>query len=219
MFKQQMTELPTRDRFQLVAITSLFVAIKIHCMSDDLEAKAKALGMLFFGHQFDAKDVEAMELDMLQTLQWKLNPPTMHQFAINYSMLHPQGKVCPRTNFYLHEATRYQVELAIFVPNLLEKFKPSVLAYAATLNASEEVDSRVLKPRTQQQWRSLMTHPAVQMDPTHVEEAQLALRELCPRLPEMDRFGDFRQDSPGQDPTAQRRGRCGTISPTNIAGA
>lgn len=216
MFHQTSSNFLTREKFQLVSITSLYLAIKIHSICEDRSARAKALGALYYGKCFEASDDLAdMETEMLQTLDWQLNPPTMHQFAMNYVVLHPLARVSDRFTSYLYEATRYQVELALYVPHLLEQFKPSVLAFAAMLNASEKVDPRVLTPGMKEQWCSIM--PFVHMDPIQVSDAQAALTGAFPQLPDVDRFEAFRIDvSDHEEHDAIPMGRPGSVSPTNI---
>jgi len=207
MFQQTSDVFKSGDEIQLVATTSIYLAIKLHSMG---EKRARALQNLSSG-PFEAKRVSAMEAKLLETLDWKLNPPTMHQFAVYYAMLHPLGKFCAHST-HLYEVACHQVDLVVFFPRLLEKFKPSVLAYAAILNASEEVSPRVLSSELKEQWLSLMSHSLVQMDPAHVKEAQTALVDVCPQLPDMACYEILGKGSPRREDPRQSR----EDSPTNI---
>lgn len=214
MFQQPSQYLKRREKVQLVGVASIFVAIKAHSISEEhrTETRARALGHLLRAY-FEPKEVTDMEASLFQTLDWQLNPPTMHQFAIIYYMLHPLGKFCKESTLYLYDAARYQAELVAFHPSLFEKFTPSVLAYAAVLNAQENV-GEILWPVLKENWLSLMSQPAdlVSLDPTQVKEAQTALEEVCPHLPGMDVFEAARQVSSSDGCQDTQR----VPSPTNI---
>lgn len=178
------------------------------------EARARALSRLAYGH-FEAREVLDMEKEMLQTLDWRVNPPTMHQFAIRFSGLHPLGRVDSASTDYLHEVTRYQVELAVFFPELMMNYKPSVIAYAAMLRAEEELDHRVLTFEMREKFLSLQA--ILKMEPAQVEEAKSALENLIPQVPDMNQYEDLKQEpTPTNVPVTTERD--GSISPTGVAG-
>ena len=220
--KQTFGDLPRGDRVQLIALASIFLAVKIHSVSEEklLETRAKALGNLYYCH-FAKDQVTAMEMELLKTLDWKLNPPTMHQFAINLAHLHPLTKHCARSTSYLYEVARYQAELVVFYPSLMAKFKPSVLAYAAILHGSENLPPGTLSCDMEEKWMSLMSHPAVNMDPIQVKEARAALEEICPQLPDMLRIEGLRESNGNISETSSSHGRqdipaARAVTPTNI---
>lgn len=215
ILKQQSSNPLTPEKLQRAAMTSMFLAIKIHAVCEEglAEARARALSRLAYGH-FDAREILAMELDMLQTLDWRLNPPTMHQFAMGYSQLHPIGSRDANLTDYLYEITRYQMELAIFFPELMMNYKPAVLAYAGMLRAEEELDPRLLTTETRERFLSLQ--PILNMDPSHVEEAKAALENLIPQVPDVAQFETIKVGEPCPALTVRAR-RDGSVSPTAAA--
>lgn len=204
----QTDDMLNRERYQLTAVACLYVAIKIHSCANDRNAVAKAMSRLYHGNHKNA--LVDMETDILQTLKWKVNPPTMHQFAMKYILLHPLGRISKRTNDTLYQATRYQVELTLYVPRLLEQFKPSVLTFAALMNASERLGPLALPPYINEQWLSIM--PIVNITPSDVEAAQRSLEEYFPKLPGMDQFDHYEEDEEEDSPGR----RLGSASPTNV---
>ena len=216
----------TKDKFQIIAVTSLFLAIKLHSMSDNclVESRSQALARLLYDH-VDPQEIYEMEMNILVLLDWRLNPPTLHQFAINFSQLHPLGDCCSTTTSYLYEATRYQVELAIFSPELLATFTSSVIAYAALKNAEEKItvdNPHILTPDMNQSFEALMTDPTMTLtlDSTAVARCQLSLKRLCPQLPGLDEFSDTDTDARDIQPdyyVQEDTPDPASISPLNVA--
>ncbi len=218
----------TKDKFQIIAVTSLFLAIKLHSMSEDrlIESRSRALARLLYDH-VDPQEIYDMEMEILVLLDWRLNPPTVHQFAINFSQLHPLGDRCSTTISYLYEATRYQAELAIFSPELLATFKSSVIAFAALKNAEEKIaadNPHILTASTNQSFEALMADPTMTLDPVAVEQCQLVLKKLCPQLPGLDVFSETETESetdvmviPTDYHVQDGSARVNTISPPNVA--
>ncbi|KAK1739417.1 cyclin family protein [Skeletonema marinoi] len=178
-----------------------------------------ALARLLYGH-VDPQEIYEMEMAILQQLDWRLNPPTLHMFALNFSQLHPLGDCCSTTTSYLYEATRYQVELAIFIPELLVKFRPSVIVYAALKNTEEKIASEnphILTADMKQSFETLLKDPSIALDPTAVSQCQLSLKRLCPQLPSLEYFGSdtdatiFPSDHDDEGETS-----VATISPMNV---
>jgi len=187
----------TKEKFQIIAITSLFLAIKLHSTSEDtlIESRSRALARLLYSHA-DPQEIYEMEMDILQKLDWHLNPSTLHQFALSFCQLHPLGdsRSTATSHLYLYDATRYQVELAIFIPALLATFTSSVIAYAALKNAEEKIAAdkpHVLTAYMKQSFEKMMKDPTITvgMDPTAVAQCKLSLKRLCPQLPDLDYFG------------------------------
>ena len=214
--KRQSSDSLTPEKIHRLAVTSLFLAIKIHSTSEEdlVEARARALSRLAYGH-FEGREVLDMEEDLLQTLDWRLNPPTMHQFAMRYSQLHPLGRSDTRSTNYLYEITRYQVELAVLFPELIMNYKPSVLAYAAMLRAEDELNPRVLTIEMREKFLSLQ--PILDMEPSQVEEAKAALEVLIPQVPDIEYLKQ--EPTPTNVPTTIVQGEMDvSVSPTSVAG-
>ena len=213
----------TTEKFQIIAVTSLFLAIKIHSTSGEclVESRSRALSRLLYDH-VDPQEIYAMEMDILVVLDWRLNPPSLHQFAINFAQLHPLGDCCSTTTSYLYEAMRYQVELAIFSPELLAAFTSSVIAYAALKNAEEKIgydNPHILTDDMKQSFEALMRgHPTMTIDSAAVVRCQLSLKMLCPQLPGLDDFSETDSEADSADFSFQEENvPLASISPPNVA--
>lgn len=77
-----------------------------------------------------------------------------------------------QSNLYVYEAARFQCELAVFLSNLLLKYRPSEIVFAAMLNAMEKVDAAILTNKIKNQFNSLLYHPGMKMDPSKVEKVR-----------------------------------------------
>eukprot|EP00986_Skeletonema_menzelii_P005909 scaffold2231_cov122-Skeletonema_menzelii.AAC.1 len=216
----------TKAKFQIIAVTSLFLAIKIHSTSEEclVESRSRALSRLLYDH-VDPQEIYEMEMDILVLLDWRLNPPTLHQFAVNFTQLHPLGDCCSTTTSYLYEATRYQVELAIFSPELLAAFTSSIIAYAALKNAEEKIaadNPHILTDDMQQSFEALMRDPSMTIDSVAAARCQLSLKMLCPQLPGIDdfSFSDTYTDTEADSTDVYVREEnvhISSISPPNVA--
>ncbi len=69
-----------RKEFQLVAVTSLYLAIKLHGETDAVEGAPRKLRINAFVElsrgMFTIETLETMERDILSNLEWNVNPPT-----------------------------------------------------------------------------------------------------------------------------------------------
>jgi hypothetical protein len=123
-----------RRQFQLAALTSVYTAVKIHeqqALAPDLVAK--------FSHgSHTEKNIEAMELRMLQALQWRVNPPTSMEFIRKFLDLIPQDVLDEKSRKVAVELTQYQVDLSVVDYAFCTK-KASFIAFASLLNAVESV--------------------------------------------------------------------------------
>jgi len=187
------------DTYQTLAATALFLAIKLHatsCEVDNLhKLRNRALSKIIYGHA-NPKEIYEMEMSILRCLDWCVNPPTLHQFAFMFYKLHPLRDICSKSGSYIYEATRYQVELSIFMPELLANFKSSVIVYAAIKNAEEKIfadtdNPRILTADTKQTLEATMpSQSGVIVDPNAVTQCQMLLKRACPQLPDLDYFDD-----------------------------
>jgi hypothetical protein len=124
--------------FQLVCMTSLYTAVKIH----ETEAIDPAFVASLSRGAFDPRDIEDMEAVLLEALEWRLHPPTATSFVREYLAL-----LLPDRSAMISEETRSAIyELAIqetnelAVPTCHDGFgstKPSAIALIALLNAME----------------------------------------------------------------------------------
>mmetsp|Transcript_13919 Transcript_13919/g.29784 ORF Transcript_13919/g.29784 Transcript_13919/m.29784 type:complete len:456 (-) Transcript_13919:253-1620(-) len=144
-----------RKKFQLVSMTALFLAIKMN----ECETITPGMVAKLSRGSFDALDVAKMETIMLRALHWHVNPPTPLTFVHHYMELLRWGDSisgCSNTSnsresrSTLRAVLKYskiQVELCtsdyffVTVP-------PSVVAYAAILNAATCLGKRRVSPST-----------------------------------------------------------------------
>lgn len=74
--------------FQLLAITCLYVAIKIHGQNERYERNYTTMKMSDFvalsRDMFTLRDMVEMEKCILSTLNWRLNPPTLVSFVTSF---------------------------------------------------------------------------------------------------------------------------------------
>lgn len=199
-----------REMYQLAAMSALFLAIKVHGMSEDgSAARNKALSRLCYGH-FEAEQVLATEQDILVALEWFVNPPSMHQVAMAFSKIHPLRHVSPSNNSYVYEAARFQCELAVFIPDLLQKYKPSEIVFAAMLNAMEKVDPIVMTSQVSDQFMSLLQSPELGLDESRVTEVKAYMRRSFP-------VPDLSMNLNPNEETAEPQERLSSASPTTVS--
>jgi len=135
--------------FQLGAMTALYLAIKLHAEpgDDPLEEKTTRRKLRLFSFvelsrgQFTADDICSMERKILDTLQWKINPPTPMTVVSYLLRLMPKRSSIPfhcRYNYDLvlhviHELSRYLTELSVCLANVSSVSLPSEVAFASIL--------------------------------------------------------------------------------------
>jgi hypothetical protein len=140
--------------YQLLAVTSLYLAIKLHGEIDDIDSPRRKLRIGAFtelSRGFFQEDViEKTERDILSALKWRVNPPTYLRLINTFLRLCPQWSDHEHTSPYLavlggmNDVARYLSELALCVSSFSFDCKASVTAYAAILCAIE-----ALKPNMQ----------------------------------------------------------------------
>ena len=135
--------------FQLAAMTSLYVAIKVHaesCIHDSSRKKLKLSSMVDLSRgQFSREDICAMELNMLSSLSWKVNPVTPSNLVSYLLRLMPSQSDIPlacRANYdlalhVLNELARYLSELSVCLPSIDSSFFPSEIAFASIMVSIE----------------------------------------------------------------------------------
>jgi len=129
----------------LVSLTTLYIAIKVH---EKKKIKLSTLTELS-RCQFSSKDIEQMEVRILQSVSWFVHPPTVVDFICHLlKFLPPTVPMPARQNIY--ELSRYMAELSICNPFFLEHH-PSTIAFASIINVLEyeiSFDSVPLRSRS-----------------------------------------------------------------------
>lgn len=123
--KECLTEITiTRQDFQLLAMTALYLAVKLHESGDKL--CLVTLIDMSRGY-FSLRDFEDAELDILESLEWRVSPPTANCFLVELWKLHPND-AADKWISRSHDLLELSVSDAYFVPH-----KASQLALAAML--------------------------------------------------------------------------------------
>lgn len=144
-------KLSKRD-YQLYAVTSLYLAIKVHGELDsDVDGKRIKLRISAFQELsrgcFTTETIEEKETEFLAMFQWRINPPTCARFIYSYLHLLPEWTAMefesPREDVVcqIFDVAKYLTELSIFVSEFSFDYSPSKIAYAAILCAIECVES------------------------------------------------------------------------------
>ena len=113
-----------RRRFQLVAMTCLYTAVKVN---EPEAIDPKCVSNLSKGI-YSIQEIEEAESEIIATLKWRINPPTAMAFADNYL------KLLPTYPNQVEEVVRAQVHLAIVDSSFLGATN-STIAMEAVSNA------------------------------------------------------------------------------------
>ena len=124
-----------RHTYKLAATTALLLAIKVHHprkinLSEIISDLSRG--------EFDMDDIGRMEIILLQSLSWRIHPPTPMNFVIRILMLNPFASK-PIQEFDMEGVQDFAiffVELSV-CDYAFVKEKKSTVALAATLNAME----------------------------------------------------------------------------------
>lgn len=157
----------TKKEFQLLGVTCLYLAIKIHgerpAATDGLQrAKLKIDVFVELSRGiFSRASIESAEMQVLEGLSWRLNPPTCVGFVSGLLELLPPWhghSLSDRKGLNTEAATsdiilstifemaRYFTEVSVCVADFIE-LDPSHVAYAAILIAIEAVrQSQATRP-------------------------------------------------------------------------
>jgi lipoyl(octanoyl) transferase len=131
--------------FQLVAVTALYLAIKLHGEINPAIGPRRKLKIVTFvkvnGGCFSVEAIEKMERNLLSFLNWKMNPPTILSFVATMLRLLPKWLACDhrvpmeQVTSHIFSLARHLTELSVGWSIFTFKLKPSVIAYACILSA------------------------------------------------------------------------------------
>lgn len=121
---------------QLVAMTSLFLAVKLHSTR-----KISVTSIVSLGRGcFQVDQILKMELCIMKELHWHLNPPTPSTYS---HVVNPILDACTKdaqASYEISELSRYLLELSVCDVYFADK-QPSSIAYASILVATENLSS------------------------------------------------------------------------------
>lgn len=123
-----------RMDFQLLFMTSLYTAIKIH----EETALDTTVFAGFGPEMMKPEDIEAMEMKILHALNWHVNPPTSLGFVRLLLEAIPEDVVDPKTLHDVHELSRVQTEFVCSNYHFIT-VPPSIVAYCAIMNSLDNL--------------------------------------------------------------------------------
>jgi len=139
--------LPKKE-YQLLAVTAIYMAIKIHGETDSTEGgpRRKLRIDAFYElsrKQFDVAIIEKTERIMLHALNWNVNPPTALKFISTLLSLCPKWHGSQSSHSHstvlggIYDVARYLSELSVCQSAFTFSCKTSSTAYASLLCAIE----------------------------------------------------------------------------------
>jgi len=160
-----------RKEYQLVAMTCLYVAIKLH---EPLEMETSLLADLSRGC-YTEMEFANMEKNILEAIEWRVSGPTPLAFVLHYISFLPDI-ISSSVIEAIFDYARYQTELAIG-DHYFVKTKPSVVGMAALLNALEGMDATLVPDRIVNRLvRTVVMY--TEMDLEEVETIQMRLSTI-----------------------------------------
>lgn len=160
-----------RKEYQLVAMTCLYIAIKLH---EPLEMETSLLADLSRGC-YTEMEFANMEKCILEAIEWRVSGPTPLAFVLHFvSFLTPT--ISSSVVEAIFDYARYQIELAIADHGFV-KLKPSVIGMAALLNALEGMDTTLIPEHVLDRLvRTIIMYTSI--DICDVENTQMRLSNI-----------------------------------------
>lgn len=159
-----------RSIFQLLTVTALYVAIKINerdVFSSDLFAEMSS-------GSYSAKEIEDMELILLNGLSWRCHAPTAYQAGLSIlSLMLPNVDIPEDTWGYLMDDMKYSIELAVLDYYFCTQ-RTSTIALAAIYNAIGDIRSN----RDQELLRAFLNRIIECFDFDHPKQISAGRRKL-----------------------------------------
>ena len=126
--------LQDREQYQLLAVTALYMSIKIH--------ESTVLSSDFFAEistgTYNKEQIETTELMILRQLEYRLSAPTSIQISNHIlSLLLPYVSLSPSTWDFILEEVEYQNECTVF-DYYFSTQRPSTVAMASIYNTLEQ---------------------------------------------------------------------------------
>lgn len=123
-----------RSRFQLAAMTALYLSVKTH----EPEVMSSELVSTLSRGAHTEEEVEVMERRILNAVSWQVNPPTTLSFVREYLKLLPAELLDHEMRMTLMEICKFQSELAVADYNLVVMGASSI-AYSSLMNGLESL--------------------------------------------------------------------------------
>jgi hypothetical protein len=184
----------TKREYQLHAVASLYLALKVHGKIDPesgeecIKLPLSVFVELSRGF-FTEEVIAAKETEILHALKWHINPPTCAQFLSRYLEHLPdwtmdadceEDILASRQVIWLKvfDVAKYLTELSVFATDFAFGHKASVVSYAALLCALEYVQHETPFPRgAQYQLIDNLSHVSSMFSP-HIGDIQKLQKKL-----------------------------------------
>ena len=124
----------SRSQFQLASMVCFYSSIKIH------EREAMAVGVVasLSRGEFQVKEIEEMEATMLNSIDFRMNPPTALAFSKHMLDLVPDYILSDDLRDTALELTKFQTEIVVSDVELMD-IKSSLIALAALINSFDSL--------------------------------------------------------------------------------
>ena len=146
----------TKKEYQLLAVTSLYMALKVHGETECSQTQRRKLKIDAFYElsrkQFDVPMIEETERCILRALNWDVNPPTTLKYISTLLSL------CPRWESSIHhvphesviggifDVARYLSELSVCQSDFSFTCNTSTIAFTSILFAMDALQSTMPLP-------------------------------------------------------------------------
>jgi len=213
--------LPKR-KFQLLTVTSLYMAIKIHGETDEADGPRRKLRLDAFVELsrgfFSADAIQEMESKILDLLKWRVNPPSFLRFISSFLGLCPTWAHSDHPGHGLHTAVmrqvydvaRYLTELSLCVSHFSFQYRTSTVSYAAILCALEALKAPLPDAVRADFYRTVADATGIRPDADEIRRAYAQLKSLCPTMFPVDE-----EDEAGTDDDEMAAGDGRTVSPVS----
>ncbi len=215
----------TRRDFQLVALTSLYIAIKLHGESRNQNqgqlrhVEPVQWNKLKFNlsvcasisrHQFTPSVIEECECRILSTLKWHVNPIVPSGILIDSLVNYFPSSLEPSIAMYVYDCAKYLAELSVSVPALSLVYMPSVVAYASILYSMDTLkgtscEFSFKEKRDYEEVVYVASNGHFDIHREKIVNARKILEAICPDLKNLF-------------PTPSASSSCGPSSPTSVKG-
>jgi hypothetical protein len=158
-----------RKEYQLVAMTCLYIAIKLH---EPLEMETSLLADLSRGC-YTEMEFANMEQLILEGIDWRVSGPTPLAFVLHFLTFLPNN-ISPSVEEAIFDYARYQTEIAIANHSFV-KIKPSVIGMAALINSIEGMDTSLVPERVQDRFiRTIIMYTSIDIEAVEITQASLS---------------------------------------------
>lgn len=181
----------TSLEFRILSITAIYLAVKLHGIATEPFRLRWLVGSQ---NLFTCDDIKDMELQLAESLKWKLNPPLTVNFVRCFVTLLPEWhskncspKACRRMRSCIYETAAYMAEVSILISDFSLVHTPSEGGYAAILTAMVVLEqipafADIFPPPDVLLQFKHNVYNATLLDPTSdkMKNALLLLVEACP---------------------------------------